>query len=809
MSGSSLSAAVLDTALDRPASAISCPMTISQRRILRTFIGSPGDLTEERSAARLVVDELNRALRDVDWQIDLLGWEDTLPGRARPQELINDDIRRSNLFIGMLWHRWGSPTGTYTSGFEEEYELARRLSTDHGEPEVWLYLKDVDPERRADPGEQLTQVLAFRDRIQHQREVLYKPFSDVDRFVVLLREALLRYVLGLQAAMKTPEISAPEQPPIDAISGSSGPAASKGQTDQAVMTLRGIADALASGDRIEVWEAARLRLAASTVFSAAYFAEPITAHPANVLYASGRNLVLTDPELYTILRSILTGWDTVPGWRWLSEGGAGSVIDVLASLSVVDNDEGVRVRALKMLSYSRVSLADLEIDGESYAASVLGDRSPSVVSAAIDYLATVVKDSETVEALLPVLGDERNEFQARLLVSLDPARAVAVLLSGSGHLSHSTLCRYERAMRSAEDILLHAALTDRRSSVRMFALRELARRDMLTKGDISKHLADTTTDVRREAARALVAAPATEYREARDAVKQVNPERPWEERVLIRQATAKLPSDTLAERIFFYETDTDEAYAVLGERGDERVIRRLRSDLDEDFEALHAESVARLVEQHGEEVARYIVERSAKVKDFIISERAGAALSVLVQASGPEDVPLARKYLLSPSEPARLASILILEKWGREDDAAALLPLAREAYGDVKEAATAALVSIDSALEGAAAPLLSSNDPVHIRHALGHLTRTDRERAMEASRVLLYSESEAVRRLAFSALLELCDRNALTALVSEYQRASQYFYDVVVWLDTVLYAPTPLSEGFRSAMQADLADPER
>ncbi|HEV2070829.1 MAG TPA: hypothetical protein VGR26_13645 [Acidimicrobiales bacterium] len=655
----------------------------------------------------------------------------------------------------------------------------------------------------------MTQVLAFRDRIQHQREVLYKPFSDVDCFVVLLREALLRYVFGLHAATKTSDFLAPERPPIDAISGSSSPAASKGHTDQAVITLREIADALASGAPVEVWEAARLRLAASTVFSAAYSAEPITAHPANVLYASGRDLVLTDTELYTVLRSILTGWDAVPGWRWLNEGGSGSVIDVLASLSVVDNDERVRVRALQMLSYARVPLAELEVGGKSYAVSVLRDRSPSVVSAAIDYLATVVTDRETVEALLPVLGDERTEFQARLLISLDPARAVAVLLSGASHLSRSELCRYEEALRSASDTLLQAALADRRASVRMFALRELARRGVLTKADISQHLADTATDVRREAARALVSDPATEYREARDAVKQVNPGRPWEEDVLIRQATAKLSSDTLAERIYFFERDNDEAYAVLGERGDERVIRRLRSDLHDEFQALDAESVARLLIQHGEEVTSYIAERSADMKNFIISERVGAALSVLVEISGPDDVVLARKYLSSRSEAARLASIRILGKWGTDKEAAALLPLAREAYGDVKEAATAALTSIDSTLEGAAAPLLSSNDPVHIRHALGQLTRTDCDRAIEASRALLYSESEGVRKLAFAALVELCDRNTLTALVTEYQRASQYFYDVVVWLDTVLYAPTPLSEGFRSAMQADLAGPER
>jgi hypothetical protein len=64
--------------------------SLRQRRLIKVFIASPGDLRPERQSAREVVNEVNSALgRTFDVEIDLLGWEDTLPGVGRPQAIIN------------------------------------------------------------------------------------------------------------------------------------------------------------------------------------------------------------------------------------------------------------------------------------------------------------------------------------------------------------------------------------------------------------------------------------------------------------------------------------------------------------------------------------------------------------------------------------------------------------------------------------------------------------------------------------------------------------------------------------------------
>jgi hypothetical protein len=98
------------------------------RKIIRVFLASPGDLREERRAARDVVEEFNKLWADsLGYQVELIGWEDTLSQYGRPQGIINQDLARCELVLGMMWKRWGtspSQTGPFTSGFEEEFETS-------------------------------------------------------------------------------------------------------------------------------------------------------------------------------------------------------------------------------------------------------------------------------------------------------------------------------------------------------------------------------------------------------------------------------------------------------------------------------------------------------------------------------------------------------------------------------------------------------------------------------------------------------------------------------------------------------------
>jgi hypothetical protein len=57
----------------------------STRKIIRAFLASPGDLQEERKAIREAVDEFNESwANELGYQVELVGWEETVAGFGRP-----------------------------------------------------------------------------------------------------------------------------------------------------------------------------------------------------------------------------------------------------------------------------------------------------------------------------------------------------------------------------------------------------------------------------------------------------------------------------------------------------------------------------------------------------------------------------------------------------------------------------------------------------------------------------------------------------------------------------------------------------
>ncbi len=168
-------------------------------RVIKIFIASPGDVQAERTIFRDIVNEVNEIkANSLEIALKPLGWEDTLPGKGRPQALINKDIEDCDLIIMLLWKRWGTPTGKYTSGFEEEYELAKRLNEERGgRPEIWLHFRAVSEEMMADPGEQLRKVLEFRKHIEAEKGFLCQVYEDEGQWEKLFRVHLCRWLDNL------------------------------------------------------------------------------------------------------------------------------------------------------------------------------------------------------------------------------------------------------------------------------------------------------------------------------------------------------------------------------------------------------------------------------------------------------------------------------------------------------------------------------------------------------------------------------------------------------------------------------------
>ena len=179
---------------------------------LRVFIASPNGLAEERKAFREEVQEFNDAdsvARGVLFQA--VGWEDTLGGIGRPQTLINDDIRKADFLILVLWNRWGSPPDAacshFTSGVEEEYHVAMESYAAHKMRRIVVLFKSVDPCQLSDPGPQLRRVLEFRKDIEKKKTHFFQSFDSTESFRRLVRRHLADWLRDEESggtAGKTP-----------------------------------------------------------------------------------------------------------------------------------------------------------------------------------------------------------------------------------------------------------------------------------------------------------------------------------------------------------------------------------------------------------------------------------------------------------------------------------------------------------------------------------------------------------------------------------------------------------------------------
>lgn len=167
-------------------------------KTVRVFIASPGDVSEERDIASLVVGELNRIFANpfgVD--LDAIRWEThAWPDiRRDAQDVINKQIGEFDILVGVMWRRFGSPTKRAKSGTGEEFERAYDLFKKHGRPKIMFYFRTT-PFYTTDLKElaQFRRVVEFRKALE-KLGVLYWTYDVPLHFERNVREHLIRQLL--------------------------------------------------------------------------------------------------------------------------------------------------------------------------------------------------------------------------------------------------------------------------------------------------------------------------------------------------------------------------------------------------------------------------------------------------------------------------------------------------------------------------------------------------------------------------------------------------------------------------------------
>ena len=384
--------------------------------VVRVFLASPGDVTAERGETRGVVESLNVLIRPLGVHIDLYGWEAVQPAFGRPQEIINQDLDICDIFVGILWRRWGTETGEFSSGFEEEYERAIQRRRGSGSPEICIFLKHIDETSKADPGRQLEKVLSFRSKLSSERQVLYRAFSEPHDYKEQVKDLLLSHVLRLvgesaersSSALATNPERADRSPGVtSAIHATPGPRtpALRQLVGSVELTAGFLQQLVGDGkDRgaIEprIFDMLRLHTFASCYLELAGAGDLYGTHEINGLYKTRHEYLLTDNERKFVLRTMLADSEDVkPGWFWCQ----GLSPEYLYDLALFDRSVPVRRGAIGLLAKFRQRPNVDQNQWRAIVADLLGDSDGSIRTAAVDLLAAIgtMHDLKLLQDLCP------------------------------------------------------------------------------------------------------------------------------------------------------------------------------------------------------------------------------------------------------------------------------------------------------------------------------------------------------------------------------------------------------------------------
>jgi hypothetical protein len=472
-----------------------------QRSIIKIFLASPGDLIDERKAAKRIVDEenINHAIPQ-GVQFELVGWEDTVAQHGRAQAVINRDLDQCNYFVGLLWKRWGTPPGPndgpYSSGFEEEYERSETRYNKTGKPHISLLFKAVSNAEISDAGPQLTKVLKFKKRFTDDHRGIYQTFEDFQEFEKRFRSVLAMF-LRKEMEEDSKNVAEERSRTLD-----TGNEPEKLNADHPG-TLFGeevkefVSDLLSrpidpKDYEFSAFEAARLRLLGTTLKRSENDDIVIGVHDANILYKEFKGSEISKREIRGLLKAGLHYFNTqnAPIWRWLTK--LDSTMLHEATLRSLVGSDIQRKSAFRILSF--LTDADLDLGDSFNRLNILewwlnADESELIV-AALSYLGHrgIREDLEKIDLLLDVSEVEVSKAAVSAKIGILEREGAEYALEFISTREDADVSEHYTNLilnmpGSIKTELLHSCISNRSTEFRRRVAQELLSRNELSIDD--------------------------------------------------------------------------------------------------------------------------------------------------------------------------------------------------------------------------------------------------------------------------------------------------------------------------------------
>jgi hypothetical protein len=169
-------------------------------RELRAVISSPDDVKDERQTLADLIEKLNKNFAGLGVTLSVRRWEDAPPGfwEQGVQHHLDSflKIEDSDIFIGILWKKFGTPGRDGKTGIEHEFNKAYEAWEKNKRPKIVLYFNQQEyslttPEEAL----QLAAVLDFKQKIRRKGEGLYIQYTGLEDFENKVERDLVAFIL--------------------------------------------------------------------------------------------------------------------------------------------------------------------------------------------------------------------------------------------------------------------------------------------------------------------------------------------------------------------------------------------------------------------------------------------------------------------------------------------------------------------------------------------------------------------------------------------------------------------------------------
>ena len=179
---------------------------------LRIFVASPSDVASERAKVETVIAALKPLADCIGVVLEICDWREAVPDMGRPQQVIFEQLKPTSwdVFMGILWHRFGTPPAAadaqrqreYLSGTEEEFWTAYRLWKEFERPQIWMYRCTRQVDLNSIDLDQAKLVKKFFDEfdaVKGEHPGLYQLYDSIEAFEKLLLDHLQKLLIDFDA----------------------------------------------------------------------------------------------------------------------------------------------------------------------------------------------------------------------------------------------------------------------------------------------------------------------------------------------------------------------------------------------------------------------------------------------------------------------------------------------------------------------------------------------------------------------------------------------------------------------------------